>query len=93
MFFRSRSRPTVSNQGPRFVAALRQEAFFGGEIRVPWQARHENRCQVLGMTYGQLSILVQEPGCPIPSWQQVVDEEAIMDVDGLLEAARRRGEL
>ena len=42
---------------------------------------------------GQLFILVQEPGCPIPSWQQVKDEEAIMDVDGLLEAARRRGEL
>lgn len=42
---------------------------------------------------GQLFILVQEPGCPIPSWQQVMDEEAIMDVDGLLEAARRRDEL
>ncbi len=42
---------------------------------------------------GRLFILVQEPGCPIPSWQQVMNEEAIMDVDCLLEAARRRGEL
>ena len=40
---------------------------------------------------GQLFILVQEPGCPIPSWQQVMDEEAILDVEGLLEAACRRG--
>lgn len=42
---------------------------------------------------GRLFILVQEPGCPKPSWQQVMNEEAIVDVDGLLEAARRRGEL
>lgn len=42
---------------------------------------------------GRLFILVQEPDCPIPSWQQVMDEEAITDVDALLEAARRRGEL
>jgi hypothetical protein len=42
---------------------------------------------------GRLFILVQEPGCPIPSWEQVKAEDAIVDVDGLLEAARQRGEL
>ncbi|WPH17062.1 hypothetical protein [Variovorax paradoxus] len=42
---------------------------------------------------GRLFILVQEPGCPIPTWEQVIAEEAMVDVDALLEAARLRGEL
>lgn len=42
---------------------------------------------------GWLFILVQEPGCPIPTWEQVIAEEAMVDVDALLEAARLRGEL
>ncbi|ANJ74145.1 hypothetical protein A9Y76_17555 [Ralstonia insidiosa] len=42
---------------------------------------------------GRLFILVQEPGCPIPSWEQVKAEDAIVDVDSLLETARQRGEL
>lgn len=42
---------------------------------------------------GRLFILVQEPDCPIPSWEQVKAEAAMVDVDALLEAARQRGEL
>jgi len=42
---------------------------------------------------GRLFILVQEPGCPIPTWEQVVAEEAMVDVDALLELARLRGVL
>lgn len=41
---------------------------------------------------GRLFILVQEPGCPVPSWEQVKAEDAIVDVNALLEAARQRRE-
>jgi len=42
---------------------------------------------------GRLLILVQEPDCPIPLWEQIKAEEAMVDVDALLEAAHQRGEL
>lgn len=32
-------------------------------------------------------LLVQEPGCPIPTWEKVIAEEALVDVDALLKRA------
>jgi hypothetical protein len=38
-------------------------------------------------TEGRLYLCVQEPGCPIPPWDKVMAEQALVDVDALLREA------
>ena len=35
----------------------------------------------------RVHLAVQEPGCPMPSWEKVFSEEELVDVDALLRAA------
>lgn len=69
------NKPTAADVLPheveREILGCLAEGFY-----VDWHCVHE-----------KLYVCVQEPDCPIPPWESVIAEEALVDVDAILRQA------